>query len=261
MIEIIKPKIFEKYNLIAGYTTKNLDFAKDMPNGLDFKITHEKEFEQSRDIFASELGFDKENIIFNNQNHTNLIRSVNHNSDQNLVFDGMATKQKNLIICAKSADCSVVLFYDYENQIIGCVHSGIKGTINEINNNCIQKMVQLGAKVDTILAYICPTIGQHNYPTTKSNCELIPHQFKKSEKTVDGKKLLKNLSYELESHDEEIYFVDIRGMIKQQLLDLGLTEENIGVSELCTYDNANLHSYRREKPNNGLGIGFIGMID
>ncbi len=259
LIQIIKPKIFEKYNLIAGYTTKNLEFAKDLPNGLDFKITHQKEFEQSREIFALELRFPKENIIFNNQNHTNLVRVIDHNSDQNLEYDGIVTKEKSLIICSKSADCGVVLFYDYKNNIIGCVHSGIKGTTNKINEVCIHKMISIGAEIETILAYISPTINQHNYPTTKTKSELIPHQFKKSENTIDGKKLLKNLKYSLENHDEEIFFVDIKGLLKQQLIDLGIEQENIEVSELCTYDNLNLHSYRRDRPNNGLGIGFIGM--
>jgi polyphenol oxidase len=260
LIEIIKPKIFEGHDLIVGYTTKSLEFAKNLPNGLDFKITHPKEFEQSREIFALELRFPKENIIFNNQTHSNTVRIVDHDSEQNIEFDGFATKEKNLIICSKSADCAVVLFYDYQNKVVGCVHSGLAGTVNEISNSCILKMRELGADPITTLAYICPTISQKNYPTTKSKAETIPHQFKKSEKTVDGRNLLARLKYELPNRDEEIFFVDIKGTIKQQLLELGLKEENIEMSSLCTYDNSNLHSYRREMPNNGLGIGFIGMI-
>jgi polyphenol oxidase len=260
LIEIIKPKIFEGHDLIVGYTTKSLEFAKNLPNGLDFKITHPKEFEQSHEIFALELRFPKENIIFNNQTHSNTVRIVDHESEQNIEFDGSATKDANLIICSKSADCSVVLFYDYQNKVIGCVHSGLAGTVNEINKSCIQKMQEIGADPTTTLAYICPTISQKNYPTTKTKAEEIPHQFKKSEKTVDGKNLLARLKYELPDRSEEVYFVDIKSTIKQQLLELGLKEENIEMSNLCTYDNSNLHSYRRECPNNGLGIGFIGMI-
>lgn len=260
LIEIIKPKIFEGHDLIVGYTTKNLEFAKSLPNGLDFKITHPKEFKQSQEIFALELRFPKENIIFNNQTHSNIVRIVDHGSEQNAELDGSVTNEKNLIICSKSADCSVVLFYDYKNKMVGCVHSGIAGTISEINKNCVQKMRELGADPETTLAYICPTISQKNYPTTNTKSELIPNQFKKSEKTVDGKNLLARLKYELPNRDEEVFFVDIKGTIKQQLLELGLKEENIEMSNLCTFDNSNLHSYRREMPNNGLGIGFIGMI-
>ena len=260
LIETIKPKIFEGYGIIAGYTTKNLEFDQNLPNGLDFKITHPKEFEQSREILALELRFPKENIIFNNQIHSSIVRIVDHNSEQNLEFDGMVTKEKNLIICSKSADCAVILFYDPQNEVIGCVHSGLAGTVNQISPNCLTKIIELGANLRTTLVFICPTISQRNYPTTESKAELIPNIFKKSEKTVDGKNLLSRLKYELEDRSERIFFVDIKGAIKQQLLDLGILEDNIETSELCTYDNLNLHSYRREKPNNGLGIGYIGMV-
>ena len=260
LIETIKPKIFEGYNVIAGYTTKNLEFDQNLPNGLDFKITHPKEFEQSREIFALELRFPKENIIFNNQIHSNIVRIVDHNSEQNLESDAMATKQKNLIICSKSADCAVVLFFDPYSEVTGCLHSGLAGTANKINVNFIKKIIEMGARPRTTLVFICPTISQKNYPTTRTKATLIPNQFKKSEKTIDGKNLLSRLKYELDEKLEELFFVDIKGSIKQQLLELGILDENIEISELCTYDNLNLHSYRRERPNNGLGIGYIGMI-
>ncbi len=261
LIETIKPKIFEGHNIIAGYTTKNLEFAQNLPNGLDFKITHPKEFEQSRDIFALELRFPKENIIFNNQIHSSIVRTVDRRSEQNLEYDGMVTKEKNLIICSKSADCAVILFYDPQNEVIGCVHSGLAGTVNQINGNCLDKIIDMGADPRTTLVFICPTISQKNYPTSRSKAELIPDQFKKSEKTADGKNLLSILKYELIERSAELFFVDIKGAIKQQLLDLGVLDKNIEISELCTYDNLNLHSYRREMPNNGLGIGYIGMVE
>jgi polyphenol oxidase len=259
-LEILKPRIFEKYNLVVGFVTKNLDRNTNLPKGLDFKLTHQKEFDMSLEILAQELSFPKEKFIFNNQKHTNAVRVVDSNSEQNLEFDGSVTKEKGLIVTAKSADCSIVLFYDFENDIVGCVHSGLAGTTSEISQNCIKKMLELGLNPKTTLAYICPTISQRNYPTGQSKTILIPEKFKISEHTPEGKQLLAELKYNLSTHDEEVYFVDIKGVIKQQLMDLGLLESNIEISNICTYDDPNLHSYRRDRTENGLSLGYIGMI-
>jgi YfiH family protein len=260
-LEILKPRIFEKYSLVVGFVTKNLDLNKSLSKGLDFKLTHQKEFDESLETVSRELCFAKEKFIFNNQKHTNSVRVVDSNSEQNLDFDGSVTKEKGLIVTAKSADCSIVLFYDFENDIVGCVHSGLAGTANEISQNCIKKMLEQGLNPKTTLAYICPTISQKNYPTGKSNTKLIPERFKISEHTPEGKQLLAELKYNLSTHDEELYFVDIKGMIKQQLMDLGLLESNIETSDICTYEDPNLHSYRRDRTENGLSLGYIGMIE
>jgi copper oxidase (laccase) domain-containing protein len=55
-------------------------------------------------------------------------------------------------------------------------------------------------------------------------------------------------------------FVDLKGVILSQLVDVGLSRKLIEVSRYCTIDEENfLHSYRRDGTRSGRMMGVIGL--
>ena len=42
-----------------------------------------------------------------------------------------------------TADCVPILLFDYQNNIIGCIHAGWKGALNGIIENTIKKIKKI----------------------------------------------------------------------------------------------------------------------
>ena len=96
-----------------------------------------------------ELSYEKISEVFNwkpsqivkpHQTHTDRVEIV-HNSEEiwNEV-DGLITNQKDLILCTTEADCTGLIFYDPVCKVIGNVHSGWKGTYQEIAKTAVREL-------------------------------------------------------------------------------------------------------------------------
>jgi copper oxidase (laccase) domain-containing protein len=56
------------------------------------------------------------------------------------------------------------------------------------------------------------------------------------------------------------FFVDIKQVIAGQIKNKGIPDENIEISELCSYCSSDyLHSYRRDGDKSGRMFSVIGM--
>ena len=151
-------------------------------------------------------------------------------------YDAMYTRDKNLWLWSFHADCCPVLLYCSKEKIIAEIHSGWKGTVNEIVGKVTSHLIS-NEHVDPseIFAYIGPSINQENFEAKDDIIDLV-----------------KKMSFDTSSFytlkDDGAYLLNSKGLIKQQLLNLGVKEENITVSPLCTIkDNDLFFSYRKEK--------------
>ena len=77
--------------------------------------------------------------------------------------DAIVTNRPNIAIGIVTADCGPVLFSDPKNKVIGAAHAGWRGATEGILEATIDKMRQLGAKVENIQATLGPTISGENY--------------------------------------------------------------------------------------------------
>ena len=53
--------------------------------------------------------------------------------------------------------------------------------------------------------------------------------------------------------------VDLRVQIKYQLIELGVPANSIVASDICTYESAECHSYRRDGENTGRMYAFLNL--
>ena len=210
----------------------------------------------NRKILAEKLNTDLNHMVATFQQHTtNFIevkledggKGMYTRDDAFCGYDAMYTRDKNLWLWTFHADCTPVLLYCKKQKIVAAIHSGWKGTVNEITAKVTSHLIQ-NENVDPkeIYAYIGPSINQENFEAKDDIIDLV-----------------KQMSFDTSSFytlkDDGAYLLNSKGLTKQQLLNLGVLEENITVSPMCTIQNNDLFfSYRTEKTPHR-NITFIKM--
>ena len=104
-----------------------------------------KNVNKNLDIVSNIFKIEKKNLILMNQTHGNKVKIIETNNNFNRVnCDAMLTKKNSLALCVLTADCIPILIYEKYNKIIGCIHAGWKGALNEIIENTLEKLKGMG---------------------------------------------------------------------------------------------------------------------
>lgn len=164
------------------------------------------------------------------QVHSNIVHIVDNNYINNTIGDALITNIPNKPIIIKVADCIPILLYDKKNKVIAIIHSGWKGTLDNITKNTIEIMVnKFNSKKEFINAYIYPHIRKCHFEVEYDVYSL----FKNKIKDIDKYTIKKDIKY----------YIDLTEIIKDNLKNEGIT--NIIDTNICTYCNNNLYySYR-----------------
>lgn len=191
-----------------------------------------KNIQSNMEIIAATFQKEAEQInILNQTMHTNTAVYIEEPSQYKIIADGAVTKNKNIMLGITTADCTPVLFADYQNGIIGAAHSGWRGSVSGVLENTLDLMIKHGAKLENISAAIGPCIQQQSFEVgqdvfDKANA---PEFFAKKE---DGK-----------------YMFNLEGYIIARLQKYGL--KSITASGLDTYSTPEKYfSYRRNTHRN-----------
>lgn len=163
--------------------------------------------------------------------------------------DALVTNMKGILLSIRTADCVPILLYDSVNGAIGAVHAGWQGTFRQIGTKTVRRMSELyGTNPADIRAAIGPSIGVC--------CYEVGTDFHSKFHTEYGEPI--NRFFRIE--DGKKPYCDLKEMNKSFLVQAGIPEENIEVSELCTMCNPELfYSHRRSGVKRGTMAAFIGM--
>ncbi len=239
---IHKSKIFSQFpEIIFGLSTKignnNFDkFSFNMSKSID---DDEKEVERNRSEFFNKLGLDLKSVVVQKQIHSARINFVEKFKD-NLIGDSLITKIPNLGLAISPADCTNIYLYDPFEKVIAAVHSGWTGSEKRILELTTKKLVKdFLCKPQNLFAYFGPSISRKNYEVGKE----FYQKFDKKYLTKFGKK----------------YLLDLKQVNKDMLLNFGIPESQIEISDICSFEDERFHSYRRDKENSGRALGVIAM--
>lgn len=95
-----------------------------------------------------------------NQVHGNKVWTVEcDQGDRRPAADGMVTTVPGIALCIFTADCVPILLVDFEQGVVGALHSGWRGTLANIAAAGVRAMVALGARPAAIKAALGPAIG------------------------------------------------------------------------------------------------------
>lgn len=202
----------------------------------------------------SSLNYSFNKIIKPIQTHTNIVKKVDINNinDEFRDVDGLITNMKNIALVTTLADCQGILLYDNEKEVIGNIHSGWKGTLNRIIGNAIDLMIkEYNCKPQNIEVYFCPSILSCCFEVDSDVKDMFESEFI----DIDIKSCITKGRIK---EDKQKYFIDTISINKQILLNMGLKEENITLSNICSKCNhETIYSHRADGLKCGRNIALI----
>jgi len=256
-------KLLEYKDIVThAYTLeKNVNFRTAKANKEPLEKEIYKQNTQNYKDVCEKLGQNYINIVKCNQEHTKNVASVKEKVNKNEPdfnvekynsTDGLITNKKDIILATTNADCILMLFFDPQKKVIANVHSGWKGTLQEISIEAVKKMKkEYSCNAEDIMCFICPSIRKCHFEVDQEVKDLFYNKFKK----------LYNIEEIIEENKEKNkWHIDTvlinRTILKQE----GLKEENIIDSGLCSVCNSDIiHSFRVEKEGYGLETALIAL--
>ena len=215
------------------------------------------------------------NFFFNTVNmrqmHTNKAVYVEKFEFLSDIADGIVTKNPELILCIRTADCAPILMMDREKVVIGAVHAGWRGALSGIIANTVNLMVKYGARPENIIAYIGPLLVKESFECKddmKSEFITADPAF---EKFFEDNNVL---DPESNTHKKTRMNFDFQKFIEYQLSSSGVHDINYGEiyherhvwrHPVDTYSSPEYHSYRRAMHQGlqrvGLNCACISLSD
>lgn len=196
-----------------------------------------KAVEENRARVGEALGIDR--LVFANQVHGRAVLKVDDAPERGWSAgqgDALITDVPGLGLCAQTADCVPVLLFDPQMRAAGAVHSGWRGTVQNITATTIQAMSEAyGTRPRDIRAAIGPAICKENYRVGPEVLEQFEALFGPLDETL------------ITTRDEEGGAgLDVGEAVRRQLLAAGVLPAHLERMAGCTYaDKARFFSSRR----------------
>lgn len=245
-IDLIRPRFAEASEEIeAWFTQKNANKINTggLIRGLNVGLNTGEDRDRvqaNRQLLFSSLHIDPDWVAMGKQVHSNRVQHVSTGG----LFDntdGLVTNIPGLALAIQVADCAAVLLADPANSVVAALHAGWRGAVGDIVPRGIELMGRYGAVPGEMVAFVSPCISQKNFEVGEEVAELFPDLF------VDRNSYAKP-------------HVDLKGFLKWQLREAGLSDEKIEVHNGCTIEEAQrFYSYRREQQKSGRMFGMIQL--
>ncbi len=190
----------------------------------------EEKIRENYRLLGEAVGIDTACMAFTKQVHKADVRIVTM-ADVHELFtavpyevDGIVTDIPGLALICFTADCVPVLLHDGVHGVIGAVHCGWRSSVGDILGKAVRSMCSLGAECADIHAAIGPAIS--------GCCFQVGGEVVEAAREYLGGDIAG--LYRADAENAGKYFLDLKGCNARRLVQLGLREENIDVSDECT---------------------------
>ena len=204
------------------------------------------------------LGESCDNLVASMQTHTTNIRYVGAEAcgmgvTRPLEYsdvDGLITDVPQVVLVCLFADCVPLYFVDPVKRAIGLAHSGWRGTVSRMGEHMVEKMREcFGSKPEDLIAAIGPSICADCYEVSADVAGEFEKQFSSSDIVYPGRVQGK-------------YQVDLWEANKRILLETGLKEDKIAMTDICTCHNSRyLYSHRASHGRRGNLGAFLYILN
>lgn len=233
------------------YASMNLSYTRG-----DEKDAVDENYRRIAACLDSDVG----DMVCSDQTHTDNIRlvtaadrgkGVTRPKDYRDV-DGLVTQERGIVLCTFFADCVPLFFVDPVNKAIGLSHSGWRGTVQKIGKKTVEEMERdFGTKPEDIHAAIGPSICQDCYEVGGDVIE----EFRKVSPGIgqEGPLWVRTGSGK--------YQLDLWEANRQVMLEAGILDTKIEVTDLCTCCNPGLlFSHRASRGQRGNMGAFMKLL-
>lgn len=169
-----------------------------------------------------------------NQVHSAEVLLAEHISEQNSPFaDASYTKKTGLVCVVMTADCLPILITNKQGTEVGAIHAGWQGLSKGIVENMFD---QFNIKAEEALIWMGPCIGSDCYEVGEEVYLAFSNYHSLSEM---------KMAFRLKA--DKKYLANVPLLASQRLIRLGVSRENIYLSQECTYSCPEKYfSYRRD---------------
>ena len=256
---------FEKAGVKHGFSTRLGGVSEGVYSSLNLRFEHGDETENVRENFkriAGALDISCENMCFSKQTHTTNVLIVDKSMAGNGIvranqlndIDGLITNEKDLPLVTFHADCVPLFFYDPVCKVVAAAHSGWRGTVGKIGKVVIEKMNEnFGSNPIDIICGIGPSICKDCYEVSKDVADAFRESFGE-----DAYRILRPSTFNPD--DKNKFMLDLWEACRLALLEAGVKEEHIEVTDYCTRCNLELfYSHRVMGNERGSMAAFISL--
>ena len=207
-----------------------------------FTNDHKEAVQRNKEILYSDLGINGDQIASSFQCHGNEVLNVIEPGYYE-GFDALITNKKDIFLQILVADCTPILLFDPQNEVVAAIHAGWRGTANNIVQNTLEKMKDVfNTNPSDCFAYVGTCISQPFFEVDEDAALYFDQEFYVFDK------------------EKNKYFIDLKTCNVRALSDAGLMKNRIAVSPFCTVkDNDLFFSHRHEKGKTGRFGVIIGM--
>lgn len=178
-----------------------------------------------------------------------IIKTVEEAADGNGKFDALASNLEGVLAGIKTADCVPVLIGDAKTESFAAVHAGWRGTAESIVVKTIEKMrLEFGTEPENLTCAVGAAATCRNYEIGQDVIDAFAENLPDSQRFFTATQ---------ENHA----LVDLHLANKEQLIENGVSPENIFIAPFCTMERTDLFfSYRKEKKLYGKTGRLLSVI-
>jgi hypothetical protein len=225
----------DKAGLVAGISHRNAGWM----NADSADATRDTEGKANRDRFFAKLGLDPSQVILAGLKHTTNVVAVDASQAGQIFYgdegvDGLSTSIPGLILAVTVADCLPVYFCDPNTGIVAIAHAGWRGVLNNMAETMVRHLQNNYPAIglDNLQVLIGPSLRSCHFEVQSDVESLFKGKYTNYIYYRDGK-----------------IFIDLSAIVKFQLSQIGLLEDNIQDTGECTYDLPDRYfSFRRDHP-------------
>ena len=255
-LDFIRAETLDRPDLVHAFTTRTGGASEGVYASLNLTRSRGDEaahVAENRNRVRQAMGVDA--LVFATQVHGRTVLRVDGPPKGDQVAgegDALITDQPGLGLVCQTADCTPILLFDPQRRAIAAIHSGWRGTVQDIVGATVVAMTDAyGSRPADLLAAIGPSISAVNYRVGPEVVAAFEDTF-----PVTGG-ILSPKDPEGGAH------LDVGEACRRQLVMAGLAERAIWRSVVCTYAaDTRLFSARRShhQGQSGLFGGQAGII-
>ena len=250
--------IYQAENLLqqAGidhfFTTRNGGISKEVFHSLNFGTQHGEAENMTTNlkILSTYFPIEHNQIILPKQTHSDRVEVITQNYREQALdeTDALITNETSVCLAVKTADCVPILLFDPKQKAIAAVHSGWRGTVQNIIGKTIEKMSLIyNTNPNELIAAIGPCISQEKYEVGNDVFEFFQQLFPE-----------KNLILQFNKANNKKAQLNLTEANKLLLIKSGVKEQNIECSNICTFSNKeDFYSARRDGQRTGRMLNGI----
>ena len=205
--------------------------------------------QKNRRLLAKAADFEIGNLVAAQQVHSDQIYIVQKQDSGRGALDwetaiadtdALITAEENIPLLIQVADCAPVLLVDANARVLATAHAGWRGAVAGIAGKTMRKMEDISADPKSTFAGIGPCLCTKCLEVGEEVADLVTPHYPEAVRTSSKKPHL-----------------DLREMIRQDLINAGLKADHIEAMQECP--RCNTQKYFSHRGENG-NTGRFGLI-